>query len=157
MAKQRKKGVRKKYNAKSSLDKTIDKSLRGYWMRFELDDPLGKHGEPCRVQIGSTNPVVQLRLGHESFWQCMRQVLHVRRLKWKIEIEMDFEKFGKIDTKCREIVGVSALPNLDDVYQDTLVEMFKDATDKNYIDDYRITRVSQEVLSGQEIKDCDFT
>jgi hypothetical protein len=148
---------KKKYSQRSSMDKSLDKSLKGFWIRFELEDPLGSHGEPCQVQVGSNNPVVRLRLRNDAFWSAMRKVLHVRRLKWRISLEMDFVKDGKTDTKFRDIVGVSALPDLDDVYQDTLVEMFKDATDKNYIDDYRITRVSQEVLSGQEIKDCDFT
>jgi hypothetical protein len=148
---------KKKYSQRSSMDKSLDKSLKGFWIRFELEDPLGSHGEPCQVQVGSNNPVVRLRLRNDEFWSAMRKVLHVRRLKWKISIEQDFIKDGKTVTKCRDIVGVSALPDLDDVYQNTLVDMFKDATDKNYIADYRITRVVQTVLSGQEINDCDFT
>lgn len=155
MSKQKKRT--KKYNPKSSMDKSINGSLKGFFMRFELENPLGDHGEPCTVQIGSTNPVVQLRLTGDPFWQAMRQVLHSKRLKWRIELEMDFTKDDKTETKSREIVGVAPLHKLDDIYQDTLVEMFKDATDKNYIDDYVTTRVCQTVLSGQEIKDSDFS
>jgi hypothetical protein len=70
---------------------------------------------------------------------------------------MDFEKDGKVETKSREIVGIAALPDLDEVYQDTLEAMFDDAVSKRYIDQYVITRVIQEVLSGEVIKDCDFT
>jgi hypothetical protein len=70
---------------------------------------------------------------------------------------MDFEKGGKIETKSREIVGIAALPDLDEVYQDTLEAMFDDAVTKRYIDQYVITRIHQEILSGDVIKDCDFS
>jgi hypothetical protein len=157
MANKPKQRKSKKYNHRSAMDKTIQKSLKGFWIRFTLFDPLGDHDKPCKVQVGSSNPVVQLRLKNDSFWECMRHVLDQKRLKWKISIRMEFTKDGKTEYKEREIVGVGRLPDMDDGYQGTIEDMFAEAEEKNYLDRYVQTDVCQEVLSGQEIKECDFS
>ena len=127
-------------------------------MRWAIVDPLGDHDKPINVSVGHLNPVMNLRLTNDVFWQSMREVLHHRRLKWRMEIRMEFStKSGEREFKCREIVGVDRLPNLDDPYQETVEQMLADAVEKNYIGRYVTTHVLQEVLSGQEIKDGDFT
>lgn len=157
MAKNTKQRKSKKYNHRSAIDKGIQKSLRGFWIRFTLIDPLGDHDKPCQVQVGSTNPVVHLRLKNDAFWDCMRHVLDQKRLKWKISVRMEFTKGGKTEYKEREIVGVGRLPELDEDYQSTIEDMFAEAEEKNYMKNYVQTAFCQEILSGQEIKDCDFS
>lgn len=148
----------KRYSKQSALDKVVNRSLKGFWMRFDMVDPLGDHDKPINVQVGSTNPVVQLRLTTGPFWSAMRQVLHHKKLKWRIQIEMEFKrKDGSSEMKPRELVAYGALPNLDDEYQSVVEDMFRDAEEKNYLDKYVRTYIVQEVLSGQEIKDEDFT
>jgi hypothetical protein len=157
MANKSKQRKSKKYNHRSAMDKTIQKSLKGFFIKFTLIDPLGEHDQPCQVQVGSTNPVVQLRLKNDAFWDCMRHVLDSKKLKWKILISMQFTKDGKTEYKEREIVGVARLPDLDDDYQGTIEAMFAEAEEKNYMKNYVQTDFCQQVLPGQEIKDCDFS
>ena len=148
---------KKQRKAKSSnIGKAIDRALPGFWMRFVLEDPLGDHDKP-NVKVGHSNYVIQIKLANDSYWESMRQVLHHRPLKWKMEIKMEFKKNGKSDFKARELVGIGRLPELDDHYQQTIEDMFQDATDKNYLDQYVETTVFQEVISGRIISDDDFS
>lgn len=127
-------------------------------MRWAVVDPLGDHDKPLNVSIGHLNPVMGLRLKNDVFWDSLRQVLHHRRLKWRMEIRMEFStKSGGREFKCLEIVGVEKLPNLDETYQETVEQMLNDAVEKSYINRYITTHVLQEVLGGEIIKDGDFT
>lgn len=149
---------RKKYSQRSSLDKSLNRTLKGFFMRWNSDDPLGDHDKPTKVSIGHLNPVMNIRLTNDQFWQHLRNVLHVRRLKWRMEIRMEFTtKAGVPEFKRYEIIGVDSLPNLDEKYQETVETMLTDAVEKNYIDRYVTTHVLQEVLSGDVIKEGDFS
>jgi len=148
----------KRYSKKSAIDKVIQKSIKGFWLRFSLEDPLGEHDMTTKVQVGSTNPVVQLRLMNDHFWDCLRQVLHHKPVKWRIEVRMEFtRKDGGIEYKAQEMVAYGRLPELDEHYQGMVEDLFADAEAKSYLDRYVKTYVSQEVLSGQVIQDEDFT
>jgi hypothetical protein len=149
---------RRKYSQRSSMDKSLNKTLKGFFMRWSSVDPLGDHDQPTTVSIGHLNPVMSIRLRNDLFWESLRQVLHVRKCKWRMEIRMEFtKKNGDPEFKRYEIVGVDRLPNLDDKYQETVELMLADAVEKNYLDRYVTTHVQQEIIDGQEIKDCDFT
>lgn len=156
MAKKTKPRKQKKYNRRSSTDRSLNKSIPGFFMRWSSEDPLGDHDKAKTVQVGHTNPVMNLRLRNQAFWDSMRMVLHTRRLRWRMEIQMDFKKPDKIETKAMVIQGVGPLPELDESYQETVESMLQDAVQKNYIDCYQITRVLQEVLPGEIIKEEDF-
>jgi hypothetical protein len=155
MSKKQKK--RPGYSKRSAADKII-RSLAGYWMRWSLVDPLGEHDQPVNAQVGSTNPYISLRLRNDLFWDAARQVLHHRRLKWRIEVSMEFErKDGSSEFKPMEMVAYGALPDLDEHYQGMVETLFQDAKNKNYLSRYVKTHVVQEVLDGQEIRDTDWT
>lgn len=153
MAKKKK----KRKAGRSSLINSIEKILPGFWMRFSLKDPIGDHDKPLGVRVGHSNPVIMLKLKNDHYWEQMRQVIHHRPMKWRMEITMEFKQGEKSEFKARELVGVGKLPELDDHYQSTIEEMFEDAVSKNYIDQYVETSVVQEVISGRSIKDEDFS
>lgn len=142
--------AKKKKNLKR-LHRSTEKSCKGFWIRWSDVDPLANIDSPTKVQVGSTNPVVHLRLKNDQFWHDLRFILDGKRFRWLITIEMDFEKGSDIEVKPREIEGVARLPDLTDIYEETLESMFQDAVDKNYIDKYVTTRIHQQVLSGQSI------
>jgi hypothetical protein len=140
------------------MDKSLKKCLKGFWMKWSSEDPLGDHDKPTNVKIGHLNPVMNLRLTNDAFWNLFRHVVDEKSLKWRMEIRMEFtKKNGEPEFKRYEIVGVDRLPNLDDKYQETVELMLADAVEKNYLDRYVTTHVLQEIIDGQEIKDCDFT
>lgn len=149
---------RKKYNQRSSYDKSLNRTQKGFFMKWKTDDPLGDHDKPTKASVGHLNPVMALKLTRNDFWDSFRQALHHRRMKWRMEIRMEFTtKTDEREFKRREIVGVGRLPELDEKYQETVEVMLTDAVDKNYIDRYVTTHVLQEVLAGDCIKDSDFT
>lgn len=136
----------------------LDKCLKGFWMKFSLVDPLGDHDKPVTVQVGHLNPVMNLRLTAGPFWEAMRQVLHHRRLKWRIEVRMEFKKGDKTEYKRSELVAVGRLPDVDEDYQQMVEDMLADAEQKNYLQHYVQTHVMQEVLKkSHQINDSDWS
>lgn len=158
MAQNQKPRKRKKYNPKSSMDKSLKKCLKGFWMKWSSEDPLGDHNKATRVKIGHLNPVMNLRLTNDVFWNMFRNVIAEKRLKWRMEIRMQFtKKNGEPELKRYEIVGVDQLINLDEKYQETVELMLADAVEKNYLDRYVTTHVLQEIIGGEVIQNSDFS
>lgn len=150
--------AKKKKNRKpNNLNRQINKVIPGFWIRFSMADPIGDHDKPQNVRVGHKNPVIGFKLKDDGYWDAMRQILHHKPFKWRMEISMEFYKDSKTEFKTRELVGVGKLPNLDEHYLQVIEDMFQDATDKNYIDQYIETHVTQEVISGFTINNDDFS
>lgn len=149
---------RKNKSRVSQAHKAVERATRGFWMKFDLVDPLADRNQLVNAKVGSRNPVIAVQLNNERFWRLLTGVIDIKKLKWRMEIKMEFtRKDGGSEFKAFEMVAFAALPELNDVYEETIEAMFKEAQDKNYINRYVRTYVTQEVLGGHEIRDEDFS
>lgn len=149
---------RKRITKHGQRSKAINRSLRGLWMEFSVVDPLAEPNEKVTAKVGSKNPVTNAKLNSGHFWNAMCQVLDNKRLKWRMQIKMEFmRKDGGREFKAHELVAFAALPELEEHYTKVIEDMFSDAQQKNYLDRYVTTHISQEVLDGYEIKESDFS
>ncbi|WP_421865214.1 hypothetical protein [Motiliproteus sp.] len=136
------------------MDRSINRCVPGFFLQFSLVDPLGDHDKPLESRAAHLNPVMDLRLTKDKFWNAMRQVLHNRPFKWRITVKMEFvDDYGKTYIRPSEMVAYCRLPDADDHYLAMIESMFDDANMRHY----RTTHVMQEVLKGQVITEADFT
>lgn len=148
--------MRKRKTKSKNIHSQIRKLLPGFRLEFDMEDPIGDHNKPLKTKVYHRNPVMQVKIAQDHFWHVLCRLLNIHPCKWKITITMAFKKDGKIEMKAREIVGVSTLPKLDDIYQSTIENMFEDAQKKNYLDQYERTYVRQEIINGLNIEEKDF-
>lgn len=217
---QKSKKARTKKTGPGKIDmKALKRNLKGFYLTWASEDPLGDYYEPLKVKVGHNNPITSLRIVDDRYWRCFSAVADVTRVKWRITINMEFRKDGKTEIKPREIIAVGTLKpkvdeeatyknlikhgfkgerlakaftilrlnpaqwnddsklfvelilsnnnlglddlvvteeSVDEYFQATIEDMFKDAQEKNYFDQYQRCHILQEIISySEEITEAD--
>ena len=143
----KKRNVRKRSNQRSAVG-----IMTGARMKWSAEDPLDPKYEVINPEFSHANPVY--RLMTESIKRMMRNVINTMKLKWRIQIDVEFiDDDGKVYYKGSEIVMHCILGEGDGHYQDELEKIFAGANMRHY----NITHLTAEILGNSGIKDSDFT